>query len=628
MSITNRSIPANGAQALKNKLSRLGTKKHRTPLHVDLLNELAWELATSNTEESQRLSAEALEYSTRLAYKKGIAFATRNMAYVHLISSDLEEALKTAMDVLEQFVELGEKTGEASAFDILGLAYWRLGSYDRALKYSYKALEVNQQIRDRRGEAWALHNIAAIFLELGDDGTTIENYEKALAIFREIEYVPGKTQVYSGLGVVYERSGEYDKALRYYHKSLDISKQINLPFGIARSLTDIGNIYFNKGDYERAYKYHCEGLALSGRHTNKELRAITLLNLSRVHLARREEDKALEAQQRALEIIKQTKAKPTACQIYKAIADLCEQHGDYRQALEHHKIFHRLREEVFSEESRIKLKNYQIRSEIEKAEKEAEIHRLKYVELAKMQAQLIQSGKMALLGNLVAGLAHEVNTPIGVINSNSDVSRRAIERLQKVLEGNGFSKNPALLRSLDILQKNNVSSRDAGNKIAGLIKSLRSFAQLDQSAVKMTDIREGLQDTLRLVQANLPPSIEIEKNLKRIPKIKAYPQELNQVFMTLLLNASEAISGEGKITVSTRSRNKTVFVTIKDTGRGIDKEELEQLFEIGFSRKDTTVRMRVGLANSYNIIQKHKGKIEVKSRVGKGTEFRIELPAE
>ena len=168
----------------------------------------------------------------------------------------------------------------------------------------------------------------------------------------------------------------------------------------------------------------------------------------------------------------------------------------------------------------------------------------------------------------------------------------------------------------------------AGDRITELVSSLKNFARLDEAEFQKADIHEGIDSTLTLVQHELKDKVEVVKEYGEIPKIFCYPNQLNQVFMNLFVNAVQAIEEKGTITIETSADDTNVYVQIADTGKGIPAEDLDRIFEPGFTTRGTGVGTGWGLSISYNIIQKHNGDITVESGVGKGTEFVISLPIE
>ncbi len=238
-------------------------------------------------------------------------------------------------------------------------------------------------------------------------------------------------------------------------------------------------------------------------------------------------------------------------------------------------------------------------------------------ELKKTQIQLIQSEKMASLGQLVAGIAHEINTPLGAINSNNDIIQRCTEKLE---EGN--------LGVVGILKNVLPITQDAIGRINVLVKSLKNFARLDEAEFQEAYLNEGICSTLDLIRHEIKGRIEIVRELGDIPKVQCKPNAINQVFMNILVNAYQSIEGLGKIVITTYSENDNVFVKIKDSGKGISQDNLAKLFDPGFTTKGVGVGTGLGLSISYEIIKDHNGEITVTSELGYGAEFLIRLPIE
>jgi len=251
-------------------------------------------------------------------------------------------------------------------------------------------------------------------------------------------------------------------------------------------------------------------------------------------------------------------------------------------------------------------------------------------ELKDTQSQLIQSAKMASLGNLVAGIVHEINSPMGVLTSSTDVTIRAIT---KIIDGIETSKslgdiqnNQQIQKAMDALQNNTQITIEARERINKIINSLKRFVLLDSVAFHKADVHEGIESTISLVQHELGTRIKIRKEFGKLPEIFCYPGELNQVFLSLIQNAITAIKNQGTITIRTSSEKNFVKIEIGDDGTGIPPKQLQRLFEFSLTSDASRVKMGSGLAISYQIIDKHNGKIDVTSEVGKGSRFTITLP--
>ena len=233
-------------------------------------------------------------------------------------------------------------------------------------------------------------------------------------------------------------------------------------------------------------------------------------------------------------------------------------------------------------------------------------------ELKETQLQLINSEKMASLGQLVAGVAHEINTPVASIKSNNGILAKLIPQIQ--------DKEIA-----DLMQEINQIDSEAIQRISNIVVSLKKFVRLDEAELQEADINKELDLTLELIRHETKNRIEIVKNYGTLPLIKCYPNMLNQVFTNILVNACQAIEGKGKITITTSYKAETMTVSIKDTGKGIPEDEISKIFTAGFTTKGVGVGTGLGLAISAKIIEKHNGKIIVNSEVDKGSEFVITI---
>lgn len=251
-------------------------------------------------------------------------------------------------------------------------------------------------------------------------------------------------------------------------------------------------------------------------------------------------------------------------------------------------------------------------------------------ELKQTQAQLVQSEKMASLGLLTAGVAHEINTPVGAIYSTQDTLHRASQNIHEILQdelGDQFEENKKLVKSLKAIESATEVIKTGGKRVAGIVKRMKSFARLDEADFQLSDIHQGLDDTLVMLAHELKSGIEIEKNYATIEQFNFAPGQLNQVFLNILMNAVQAIEPPGKIIISTEEKLNNVFVSISDTGSGIPQENLEKIFDPGFTTKGVGVGAGLGLSISYRIIADHKGSIDIDSEIGKGTTFTIAIPA-
>jgi PAS domain S-box-containing protein len=262
--------------------------------------------------------------------------------------------------------------------------------------------------------------------------------------------------------------------------------------------------------------------------------------------------------------------------------------------------------------------------------------------LGEAQNQLLQSEKMASIGVLAAGVAHEINNPVGFVNSNLSSLQRYLQSLMRLLdayelreqhlpEGDRSELN-ALRKEIDAdyLREDLGSllseSMDGLDRIKRIVQDMKDFSHVGGGDVLVANLETGLDSTLNVVWNELKYKAEVIKEYGGVPEIECIPSQLNQVFMNLLVNAAHAIDNRGRITVRTSYENEMVTVSVSDTGSGIAAENLGRIFEPFFTTKPVGKGTGLGLSLSYSIVQKHGGRIEVDSEIGKGTTFRVILP--
>lgn len=249
--------------------------------------------------------------------------------------------------------------------------------------------------------------------------------------------------------------------------------------------------------------------------------------------------------------------------------------------------------------------------------------------LRSTQAHLIQSEKMAALGKLVAGVAHEINTPIGAIRSMNGTLELAVKKLRSNLSSIQFNDDKNKVENvLKIFDMVTDVFATASGRVNRVVRALRSFARLDEAELKRVDIHDGIEETLRVIEHRTKHRIEIVKDYATLPSLVCYAARLNQVFLNLIVNACDAIEKKGEICISTFEKEGSVHVMIRDNGRGIAHEDLARIFDPGFTSKAAGIGTGLGLSICYQIVSEHLGEIMVESEPGKGSTFRVMLPTD
>jgi signal transduction histidine kinase len=266
-------------------------------------------------------------------------------------------------------------------------------------------------------------------------------------------------------------------------------------------------------------------------------------------------------------------------------------------------------------------------------------------ERKQLESQLVQSEKLASLGQLAAGVAHEINNPIGFISSNLGSLDGYFKQLQEMLdayrdaeEAIGSTELVERLRQLrdkvelEFLREDIPllikESKDGISRVGQIVKDLKDFSRVDSSQEwQWANVQQGIESTLNIVANELKYKADVVKDYQNLPEIECLPSQINQVIMNLIVNASQAIGpARGTLTLRTGVEAETVWIEVADTGAGITPEHLKKIFDPFFTTKPVGQGTGLGLSLSYGIVKKHRGDISVRSELGVGTTFRVQLP--
>lgn len=251
--------------------------------------------------------------------------------------------------------------------------------------------------------------------------------------------------------------------------------------------------------------------------------------------------------------------------------------------------------------------------------------------LARLRAaetQLVHSEKMAALGKLVAGVAHELNNPIGFIYANMDHFRRYVGEVKAICESVPLPPEAAgrAVKAFETLGRLVESCSNGAERIKRIVLGLRTFSRLDEAELKTVDVHEGIESTLALLEHHMKDRVAVHRDYGDLPAVECFAGQLNQVFMNLLTNAVDAIEGKGDIWIVTRQQGGDARISVRDSGKGISPEHLPSIFVPFFTTKEVGKGTGLGLSISYGIVEKHGGRIEVESEVGKGSTFTMVVP--
>lgn len=286
-------------------------------------------------------------------------------------------------------------------------------------------------------------------------------------------------------------------------------------------------------------------------------------------------------------------------------------------------------------------KRKQMESELQKQTDE---QRLLIAKLNSTQEQLVEAEKMASVGQLAAGVAHEINNPLGFVNSNMGTLQNYVQTVFSV-----FDEYDALVKKFPpehdvtkrfkaIREKNDLEflredvaelvkeSIDGLKRVKNIVQSLKDFANAEEVEFQESDIHLGIDKTIKAASIDIKSTVKVVKNYGELPQITCLITQLNQVFMGMFVNAVYAVGNEGIVTISTGCDKEGIWIKFADTGTGIAPENISRIFEPFFTTKPVGTGTGLGLSLSYGIVKKHGGRIEVESEIGKGTCFTIHIP--
>lgn len=265
------------------------------------------------------------------------------------------------------------------------------------------------------------------------------------------------------------------------------------------------------------------------------------------------------------------------------------------------------------------------------------IYEKDFVSQSDADQRMLQSEKLAAIGQLAAGVAHEINNPLGFVFSNLKTLGEYVRDLIRIVDNVETANTIDAVRELkqrmdyDYIRSDVGSllteSEDGIERVKTIIGALKDFSRTGDDEFRPADLQRGLDTTLSLVNNELKYKAEIVKEYANLPPVECIISQINQVAMNLLVNAAQSIEDFGKITIRTGLEGGGAWFEVQDTGKGIEPNLLNRIFEPFFTTKPVGSGTGLGLALSYNIVQKHHGRIEVKSEVGQGTSFRVWLPS-
>jgi len=686
--------------AFNRMLSRVNFIRHRIMLKKKiwcLLIAFCWFIVSGAFGQEQRVAD-----SLVLIYQQDTLKDTARLRLLLDLSFNEVRDFKQAVRYTDELISLSQAAGNdnylRAGYFIKGTKERLLDNLDEALSAFFKSAEIAQKIHNRRGEGDAYGAIGDIYSVAKNHQNAMNYYNRAISTLRNSNDSTSLASALSNAGDEFLNVKEYDSALVYFRESKTIFDKINYLSGKAYSLGNIGMVYANTGKNELAEKNINEAISiLEGKQDYYPI-CVYLISMSEVYQGKGDEQTALSYAIRSLQLAEQYRLKEQIADANLKVSQLFEKSGDMDKALKYYKKFIENRDSVNNINTVQKMAD--LRTNYEVAQKQVEVNMLHqqkrnqknlliYLaiilglamiilgiliknnqnkqkayqilnkqkqqtdeqkvkaeralrDLQATQKQLIQSEKMASLGQLTAGIAHEIQNPLNFINNFSDLNKELVEdmlseKAKPISERDEKLEEELLNNIKDNEEKINLHGRRAD----AIVKSMLQHSRPSSGEKDLTDINalageflklsyHGLRAKDKSFNATMTTTFD-----EAVGKIRIAPQEIGRVLLNLYNNAFYAVTEkknfniegyEPTVSASTKKLEKTIEIRIRDNGTGIPKDKLDKIFQPFFTTKPSGEGTGLGLSLSYDIIKVHDGEIAVQSQEGEYTEFIISLP--
>jgi signal transduction histidine kinase len=574
--------------------------------------------------------------------------------------------------------------GESWSLNEMAFAFNNLGNFPKALEYYLEQLK----IEETRGYP---DNIAGIYLNIALLYNSAKDYDKAIFYAKKADSIINTNKfetlsIYSSLdiGDIYEKSNMLDSALAYTKKCYAKSVAANNNLITGTALNNLGNIYAKSGNFSEAYKNYKAALPLLDSANDYNTYAESMLGLARIFDHKKEIDSAIVFGIKSFDISYSNQFLLKALDASIFLSHLYKEKNNSDSAFAYQETMVGLKDSIESREKIKQLQNIEFGEELRSRELEEEKMQITneirtyallggiavfmliafifyrnsrlrrktnqilekqkselqtaLLELKNTQAQLIHSEKMASLGELTAGIAHEIQNPLNFVNNFSEVNNELVAEMQTEIDKGNLEEVKAIANDI---QENGQKINHHGKRADAIVKGMLQHSRKNSGQKEPTDINALADEFLKLsYQGIRAKDKSFNANIKtdfdlRIGKINIVPQDIGRVFLNLYNNAFYAVAEKNKqhtdsynptVSVSTKKSGNKILITVSDNANGIPDQILDKIFQPFFTTKPTGEGTGLGLSLSYDIIKSHGGELKVKNQEGGGAAFVISLP--
>ena len=623
----------------------------------------------SRHKEAEAVLEESLALYKSIGEESNCSPIYEYIGIINRAQGKLEVSLKSIYKALELSQVIEDVENEITHYYQLGVTYRSLGNYEKCLDHLFKCLSLSRSNGHPITEGYSINVIGSVFYEIEDYVKAQQYFQEGWQIRKKLGDKWGEAGSLDNIGKTFSKLGDWEKAISYCEQSLEINKTIGNKNGQANALLHIAEAYKETGDFQLAERYGKESLQIRQSVGERKGEAEALLFLGKLMLTNYNpstKKQLLQLLLKALSIAKEVKSTNLLSKIHYVLYKQYNITEDYKTALTHLESHYDLEKQLHKDAVDQKIVNIEITHRIEESKKEAEIFRLRNVELAGLyeeskkqkeeielqkrqveatleelkttQAQLIQSEKMASLGELTAGIAHEIQNPLNFVNNFSQISNELLEEMkEEMIEGN----TEEVAEIISMLSQNIEKIHHHGERASGIVKGMLQHSRANKGEKESTDINALCEEYLRLAYHGVRAkdksfNVEMKTSFdESIGKINVLPQDIGRVILNLITNAFYAVGERSKegaenfkpfVTVCTRKEDGAVNIEVKDNGTGIPKDKIDKIFQPFFTTKPTGQGTGLGLSLSYDIVKAHGGNLEVESVFGNYTIFTVFLP--
>ncbi len=693
------------AQSTKQKrdsLFQLAQTTQNDSLKVDAINQVVGFMTRTDADSAVSLAKENILLAKKIGFLRGEASAYNRMGISQRNLGNYEEAEKSNQEALRLFLQTTDSLGMANAYESLGNVYRHIGKYVESLDCQIKCMGIRERNKAPAKEiAKAYTHIANVHMSMEQFDDALKYYKKSLDLWKKENNQEQLAISTLNYGAVLFSIKRLEESQMHLERSLQIFDSLELRYGIGAAYANLGDVFMEKKQLKEARTALNEALDIYQSAGDKGRTAMFLSNLGEIEVMDNNYPLAINYYEQALDLANQIGRPTTLKDTYERLSFLYEKTGQFEEAYFSNKSLMEVKDSMLNTSTLEKIQELQTQYETEKKDQEIEFlkkneeRRVKernflilglgilfVLSLVTLRAfrtasnanrklsaeqeqtkallqekeelleklqftheKLIQSEKMASLGQFVAGVAHEINNPISFINTNIYALKMDFEEVHGLLEKVGELKNTddmdrsiqeviKMSERMDTSYLNTeiqqmVDGIERGiSRTKNIINSLLTFSHHSKEGFEKADLNQGLEHTLTIIKGNLDGKTIIHKDLGEIPKIDCHISRIQQVFLNVLNNSLQAIEESGNIYIKSWQENDQVKISIRDDGKGMDQTTQQRIFEPFFTTKKLGQGTGLGMAISYGIIEQHNGELELDSTLGEGTEVLISLPIE